>query len=155
MSKHSKTVNITMDNKVLQVKRELTILQAAECFGIYIPTLCAHEALTPFGGCRMCIVEVDGMRGFPTACTTPVEEGMVIRTHTAQVQNERREILQLILSEHTSSCLICGQKEECREYMGTIRKAGVITGCRYCPNDGQCTHVSTESKGKDLLANSS
>ncbi len=138
MSKRSKTVKITMDNKVLQVKRKLTILQAAECNGIYIPTLCAHEALTPFGGCRMCIVEVEGMRGFPTACTTPVEEGMVIRTHTAQVQNERREILQLILSEHTSSCLICGQKDECREYMGTIRKAGVITGCRYCPNDGQC-----------------
>ena len=86
----------------------------------------------------MCIVEVEGMRGFPTACTTPVEEGMVIRTHTAQVQAERLEILQLILSEHTSSCLICDEKDECKEYMGTIRKAGVTTGCRYCPNDGQC-----------------
>ena len=78
------------------------------------------------------------MRGFPTACTTPVEKGMIIKTHTAQVQAERLEILQLILSEHTSSCLICDEKDECKQFMGTIRKAGVTTGCRYCPNDGQC-----------------
>ena len=138
MSKQNEKVTINIDNQVLEVKRGLTILQAAERNNIYIPTLCAHQDLTPFGGCRMCIVEVEGMRGFPTACTTPVEEGMVIRTHTAQVQAERKEILQLILSEHTSSCLICDEKDECKEYMGTIRKAGVITGCRYCPNDGQC-----------------
>lgn len=86
----------------------------------------------------MCIVEVEGMRGFPTACTTPVEDRMVIRTHTAQIQAERMEILRLILSEHTSSCLICDEKDECKQFMGTIRKAGVTTGCRYCPNDEQC-----------------
>lgn len=138
MGKRTNMVTINMDNMVLQVERGLTILQAAERNGIYIPSLCAHRDLSPFGGCRLCMVEVEGMRGFPTACTTPVEEGMVIRTHTKQVQAERREILQLILSEHTSSCLICDEREECKEYMGTIRKAGVITGCRYCPNDGQC-----------------
>ncbi|MCK4225062.1 MAG: molybdopterin-dependent oxidoreductase [candidate division Zixibacteria bacterium] len=138
MSKQSKKVTINIDNQVLEVERGLTILQAAEQNNIYIPTLCAHKDLTPFGGCRMCIVEVEGMRGLPTACTTPVVEGMVIRTHTAQVQAERKEILQLILSEHTSSCLICEEKDECKDYMGTIRKAGVITGCRFCPNDGQC-----------------
>jgi formate dehydrogenase alpha subunit len=138
MSRQNKRVKINIDNQSLEVEKGLTILQAAERHDIYIPTLCAHQDLTPLGGCRMCIVEVDGMRGFPTACTTPVEEGMVIRTHTAQVQAVRREILQLILSEHTSSCLICEEKDECKEFMGTIRKAGVITGCRYCPNDGQC-----------------
>jgi len=138
MSKQDERVTINIDNQVLKVKRGLTILQSAEQNNIYIPTLCAHKDLTPFGGCRMCIVEVEGMRGFPTACTTPIEKGMVIRTHTAQVQAVRKEILQLILSEHPSSCLICEEKDECREYMGTLRKAGVITGCRYCPNDGQC-----------------
>ena len=138
MSKQNNTVTINIDNRILEVEKGLTILQAAEQNNIYIPTLCAHKDLTPFGGCRMCIVEVEGMRGFPTACTTPVEEGMVIRTYTAQVQAERAEILQLILSEHTSSCLICDEKDECKEFMGTIRKAGVTTGCRYCPNDGQC-----------------
>ncbi len=138
MNRQNKTVNINIDNQALQVEKGLTILEAAEQNGFYIPTLCAHKDLTPFGGCRMCIVEVEGMRGFPTACTTPVDEGMVIRTHTAQVQAVRSEILQLILSEHTSSCLICEEKDECKEFMGTIRKSGVITGCRYCPNDEQC-----------------
>jgi formate dehydrogenase alpha subunit len=138
VSKLDEKVKISMDNQLLEVPRGLTILQAAEQNRIYIPTLCAHKDLTPFGGCRMCIVEVEGMRGFPTACTTPVEEGMRIRTQTAQVQAERMEILQLILSEHTSSCLICEEKDECKQFMGTIRKAGVTTGCRYCPNDGQC-----------------
>jgi formate dehydrogenase alpha subunit len=138
MGKQSKTVNINMDNRLLKVNQGLTILQAAQQNDIYIPTLCAHKDLTPFGGCRLCLVEVEGMRGFPTSCTTPVEEGMVIRTRTAQVQEERKAILQLILSEHTSSCLICDERDECKEYMGTIRKAGVTTGCRYCPNDGHC-----------------
>jgi formate dehydrogenase alpha subunit len=138
MSRRGEKLTINIDNQILKVEKGLTILEAAEQNDIYIPTLCAHKELTPFGGCRMCIVEVEGMRGFPTACTTPVEEGMVIRTHTAQVQAERMEILQLILSEHTSSCLICDEKDECKDFMGTIRKAGVTTGCRYCPNDGKC-----------------
>jgi len=138
MSRQNEIITITIDNQILEVEKGLTILQAAQQSHIYIPALCAHKDLTPFGGCRMCIVEVEGMRGFPTACTTPVEDRMVIRTHTAQIQAERSEILQLILSEHTSSCLICEEKEECKSYMGTIRKAGVTTGCRYCPNDGQC-----------------
>jgi len=138
MSKRNEKVTINIDNQLLEVDKGLTILQAAEQNNIYIPTLCDHRDLTPFGGCRMCIVEVEGMRGFPTACTTPVEQEMIIRTHTAQVQSVRMEILQLILSEHTSSCLICEEKEECKNFMGTIRKAGVTTGCRYCPNDKQC-----------------
>jgi len=116
----------------------MSILEAAECSDVYIPKLCAHKDLSPFGGCRMCIVEVDGIRGFPTACTTPVTEGMAIKTETAQLQKERREILQLILSEHTSSCLICDERDECSSTLDTIRKAGVTTGCRYCPNDNDC-----------------
>jgi formate dehydrogenase alpha subunit len=138
MSQLDEKITINIDNRIIPVERGMTILRAAEKNGIYIPTLCAHQDLTPFGGCRMCIVEVEGMRGLPTACTTPIEEGMVIRTNTAQIQAERMEILQLILSEHTSSCLICEENEECKKFMGTIRKSGVTTGCRYCPNDRQC-----------------
>ncbi len=134
----AKHVTIRMDNRSLRVPGGLTILQAAERNGIYIPTLCAHPDLSPYGGCRLCIVEVEGMRGLPTSCTTPVQDGMVIRTRTAGVQAERREILQLILSEHTSSCLVCDERDDCRANMSTIRKAGVTTGCRYCPNDEQC-----------------
>jgi predicted molibdopterin-dependent oxidoreductase YjgC len=141
-------VTINIDNQTLAVPKGLTILEVARRNEIYIPTLCAHKDLTPFGGCRMCIVEVEKMRGLPTACTTPVEEGMVIRTETAQVHAVRLEILQLILSEHTSSCLICDEKEECKRFSSTIRKAGVTTGCRYCPNDSQCElQTVTEKMG--------
>jgi formate dehydrogenase alpha subunit len=138
MSSQFETIAISIDNQPLRVKAGTTILKAARQSNIYIPTLCDHKELTPFGGCRMCIVEVDGMRGFPTACTTPVVEGMIIRTNTVQLQSIRSEILQLILSEHPCSCLICDEQDECKEFSGTIRKADVTTGCRYCPNDGQC-----------------
>ena len=138
MNKSSETVEVSIDNRTITAPRGATILEASQLCDIYIPTLCAHKDLTPFGGCRMCIVEVEKMRGFPTACTTPIEEGMVIRTHTAQIQSIREEILQLILSEHPSSCLICDESAECKEYSGTIRKTGVTTGCRWCANDGQC-----------------
>jgi NADH dehydrogenase/NADH:ubiquinone oxidoreductase subunit G len=138
MSKVNTHFTVSIDNKKYKVSAKSTILQAAEQNNIYIPTLCHHKELSPHGGCRLCIVEVEGMRNFPTSCTTPVEDGMIIRTHTAQVQNIRQEILQLFMSEHPSSCLICDENTDCQEYSITIHKAGVTTGCRYCPNDGQC-----------------
>ena len=101
MNQKKERVTLNIDNRVVVVERGKTILQAAEQNDIYIPTLCAHEDLTPFGGCRMCLVEVEGARSFLTACTTPVEDGMIVRTHTDQIQKERKEILELILSEHT------------------------------------------------------
>lgn len=138
MNPQNETVTITIDHQLQTVPKGLTILQAAQRSGIYIPTLCAHKDMSPFGGCRMCIVEVDGLRGLPTSCTTPVQDGMVIRTHTAQVEAVRGVTLRLILSEHPCSCLICDEQEECKRNVTTIRKAGVTTGCRYCSNDGQC-----------------
>ena len=64
-------VTVTIDNTAYKVDQGITILQASEQNGIYIPTLCSHKELSPHGGCRICIVEVDGFRNFPTACTTP------------------------------------------------------------------------------------
>ena len=133
-----KSFTITIDNQHVVARPGLTIMEAARKNAVYIPSLCALEGLPSFGACRMCIVEVDGLRGFPTACTTPVEEGMVIRTDSAEIRTLRQEILRLVLSEHPASCLFCGEKEECGQFQGTIRKAGMTTGCRYCPNDGRC-----------------
>lgn len=133
-----KTVSITIDNRKLHVKQGLTILQAAKLNNIYIPSLCAMEHLPSYGACRLCIVEVDGIRGFPTSCTTPVEEGMVIRTETQELRNLRQEVLKLLLSEHPASCLFCSEKDDCINFQGTIRKVGYTTGCRYCPNDHRC-----------------
>ncbi len=129
-------MKITIDNRTVEIKEGKNVLDAAEEQGIYIPHLCAHPELTPYGGCRLCCVEVEGMRGYPTACTTQATEGMIVRTHTKTLMEMRREVLQLILSEHPSGCLVC--EEDCSDFMGTIRKVGTTTGCRWCPEDGDC-----------------
>ena len=131
-------MKLTIDNQEVEVKEGMTVLEAAEEHNIYIPHLCSHPELTPYGGCRLCIVEVEKMRGYPTACTTMVVEGMVIRTQTKTLQEMRKEILQLTLSEHPAACLICDEAEECSDYQGTIRKVGITTGCRWCPKDKDC-----------------
>lgn len=138
MSEPASTITINVNGRNFSAVRGESILDVARKNNIYIPTLCAHKDLLPFGGCRVCIVEVEGMRGLPTSCTTPVENSMIIRTDTPRIRSERREILRLILSEHPSSCLICDEREECKQYMSTIRKVGLTTGCRYCPSDGHC-----------------
>ena len=131
-------VHLTINDKPVEAARGETILQAAQKNGIDIPTLCACEDLPPFGGCRMCVVEVDGLRGFPTSCTTPAEEGMVVRTETAALKALRLEIFNMLLSEHPLSCLVCPEKGNCSECMVTIRKSGVTTGCGSCNKNGQC-----------------
>lgn len=133
-----KKVTITIDNRKVEAKANMTILQAARENNIDIPSLCALEHLPSYGACRLCVVEVDGIRGFPTSCTTPVEDGMVIRTDTAEVRTLRQEVLKLLLSEHPASCLFCEEQTDCKNFQGTIRKVGVTTGCRYCPNDDMC-----------------
>ncbi len=137
-AKDARTITIEIDHREAACPEGVSVLRAAELNGIEIPSLCSHKDLSPFGGCRLCIVEIAGMRGYPLACSTLVQEGMKVLTDTAVLRDMRREILELILSEHPSSCLICSEKEECKENQTTIRKAGVTTGCRYCPNDAQC-----------------
>ena len=131
-------MRLTIDNRIVDVKENTSILQAAEAQRIYLPHLCSHPDLTPYGGCRLCIVEVEGMRGYPTACTTLTEPGMIVRTQTKALQELRREILQMTLSEHPAACLICREAEECGEYQQTIRKVGLTTGCRWCSKDEDC-----------------
>jgi len=143
-----KTIQITIDNRKIAIQPNFTILQAARMNDIFIPSLCTLEHLPSYGACRLCVVEVDGLRGFPTSCTTPAEDGMVIRTNTAEIKSLRQEVLKLLLSEHPASCLFCTEEDECKEFQGTIRKVGVTTGCRYCPNDNRCElQQITESIG--------
>ena len=72
------TMTLTIDDQQVQAKPGITVLEAATGAGIYIPTLCYHPSLSPYGGCRLCVVEIEKMRGFPTACTTPAGDGMVV-----------------------------------------------------------------------------
>ncbi len=131
-------IKLNIDGREVFGEIGKTVLQIAKEAGIYIPTLCYHPSLEPYGGCRLCIVEIKGMKGFPIACATPAQDGMEIKTNTDTLNQLRKETLKLILTEHPNACLICPEKEECKPYMKCIRKAGVTTGCRFCPKDGQC-----------------
>jgi predicted molibdopterin-dependent oxidoreductase YjgC len=136
--KQRKEQMVTIDGKKVKFRRGQTILDLSRKAGIYIPTLCHLEDLEPYGGCRLCAVEVKGMKGCPTACTTPVFPGMEVLTNTPGLQKLRREILEFILTEHPYTCLVCKDKNECTEFMHTTRKAGTITGCNFCTSNGDC-----------------
>ena len=137
MSKQQKITAI-IDGEPVQVPSGQTVLDAAQKAGIYIPTLCYLEQLKPYGGCRLCMVEIKGWKGFPTACNTPLEPGMEIRTKTPELQSLRGEILELTLSEHPYTCLVCRDKKECTDFMHTTRKSSTITGCNFCTSNGDC-----------------
>ncbi|WP_321376155.1 NADH-dependent [FeFe] hydrogenase, group A6 [uncultured Draconibacterium sp.] len=112
------TVNLTIDNKPVVVKSGTTILEAAAGVGLHIPTLC-HMKLDDLnienkpGGCRICVVEVEGRRNLAPACCTDVSEGMQINTHSMRVINARRTVMELILSDHPFDCLICAKSGNC------------------------------------------
>ena len=129
---------ISINGKKLKFKSGQTVLEAATNAGIYIPTLCTHSELNPFGACRLCLVKIEKMRGYPPACTTPVTDGMVIVTEDEELQTLRRGILELLLSEHPNSCIICKDRAECEDCHFGPTKAGRVTGCRFCPNKEIC-----------------
>ena len=127
-----------IDGKEVEVKKGQTVLEVARDAGIYIPTLCTHHELPSFGSCRLCLVKIDGMRGFPTACTTPAGDDMVVTTGDEELTTLKRNILTLLLSEHPNSCILCEDKELCEKYRSCPMKAGQITGCQLCPNKEDC-----------------
>jgi formate dehydrogenase (NADP+) alpha subunit len=137
-SREGRVLHLEIDGRSVSVPEGTTVLRAAEAAGLYVPSLCAHKELTSFGGCRLCVVEIAGMGGYPLACSTFADQGMQVKTDTETLRAVRREVLELILSQHPSSCLICNEKGECQRNQTTIRKAGVSTGCHSCPNDGEC-----------------
>ena len=107
-------INLIINGMKINADKEMTILQAAQRAGIQIPTFCHDKRLVPHGACRICLVEIDGMKNLPTACTTPVSEGMTIHTHSKRVVEARREILSLLISNHPLDCLTCEKSGACR-----------------------------------------
>ena len=112
-----KMINLTIDNQKIKVPEGTTILEAAKQAGIDIPTLCFLKEINEVGDCRMCIVEVEGRRGFATSCIQTVEEGMVVHTHTQNVLEARHVILDLIISNHAKDCLTCTRSGNCELQM--------------------------------------
>jgi len=109
----TETLGIEIDGRELEVRAGTTVLRAAREAGIDIPKLCATDSLKPFGSCRLCVVEIEGRKGFPASCTTPVEAGMRIRTQTAAVAKLRRNVMELYISDHPLDCLTCSANGDC------------------------------------------
>ncbi len=106
-------INLTIDGQNIQVQKGTTILQAAKQAGIDIPTLCFLKDINEVGDCRMCIVEIEGRRGFATSCIQKAEEGMIVHTNTPSVLEARHVVLDLIISNHKIDCLKCTRSGNC------------------------------------------
>jgi NAD(P)H-flavin reductase/ferredoxin len=132
------TTTLIIDGRAVGVHGGDTVLDAARRAGIHIPTLCAHKDLSPFGACRLCIVEIDGVRGYPTSCTTPAAPGMVVRTQTPELEALRNTTLELMLSGHPNACLVCDHREEC-DRASHPNKSGQSTRCGACSNSSACS----------------
>ena len=111
-------IELTIDKKKVQVEKGTTILKAAHKAGVEIPTLCHFELCdmgieNKPGGCRICVVEVEGRRNLAPSCITEVQEGMVVNTHNIRVLNARTTVLKLIISDHPFDCLVCAKSGQC------------------------------------------
>ncbi|MEZ4330885.1 MAG: formate dehydrogenase subunit alpha [Myxococcota bacterium] len=109
----SALATLTIDGVSVRVPEGTSILRAAVLAGIRIPKLCATESLEPFGSCRLCLVEIEGRKGTPASCTTPVETGMTVRTQSPRLQALRRGVMELYISDHPLDCLTCPANGAC------------------------------------------
>ena len=107
------TIQVEIDGLPTTVKAGTSILRVARESGVDIPKLCATDSLKPFGSCRMCLVEVEGRKGYPASCTTPIEAGMKIRTQTEALAQLRRNVMELYISDHPLDCLTCAANGDC------------------------------------------
>jgi len=107
-------VTLTIDGKEVSVSRTATIYEAAKEAGVYIPVLCYAKKLLPYGACRVCLVEVEQMKGrLIPSCTTPVTQGMVVHTGTAEIRKVRKTVLEFLLVNHVIECPVCDKGGEC------------------------------------------
>ncbi|WP_371431374.1 2Fe-2S iron-sulfur cluster-binding protein, partial [Novosphingobium sp.] len=117
-------VTCTIDGRAVTVPAGTTVMRAAALTGGAIPKLCATDNVKQFGSCRMCLVEIDGMRGTPASCTTPVAEGMAVHTQTPRLQKLRKGVMELYISDHPLDCLTCSANNDC-ELQDTAAQVGL------------------------------
>ncbi len=106
-------VTLTIDGERVSVPKGASVMAAAMSRGVKIPKLCASDSIEPFGSCRLCLVEIEGRRGTPASCTTPAEDGMVVRTQSERLARLRRGVMELYISDHPLDCLTCAANGDC------------------------------------------
>ncbi len=112
-STSAEQVQLHIDGYAVQVPKGTSLMRAAVQAGVQVPKLCATDSLDPFGSCRLCLVEIEGRKGFPASCTTPAENGMVVRTQTSRLQELRKGVMELYISDHPLDCLTCSANGNC------------------------------------------
>jgi NADH-quinone oxidoreductase subunit G len=164
-------VKLTIDGNEVQVPKGTMVLEAAEQIGIHIPRLCYDPDLSNVGACRLCIVEIEGMRNLPASCVTEVSEGMVVRTDTPAVMEARKTVLELLLANHPVDCLTCEKLGECTlsqycyeygiiksPFIGEKHTYELETDNPYIVRDmnkcilcGRCIRACAEITGKNII----
>lgn len=162
---------IKINNIDIEVKDGITILEACRQLKIDIPTLCHDDRLKPDGSCRLCVVEVEGARSLMTSCSTPVADGMVIHTENKKVVNARRDILDLLITNHPLDCLTCDKSGDCKlqdycyrynvtsgSFKGEVKSYPVdesnefyISNQDKCILCGKCVRVCSELQGTGAI----
>lgn len=112
-SQSDKLITLTIDDREITVPDGTSIMRASIMAGINVPKLCATDSLEPFGSCRLCVVEIEGRRGYPASCTTPVAEGLKVHTQTPKLADIRRGTMELYISDHSLDCLTCATNGDC------------------------------------------
>jgi len=139
-----KSVTLTIDGQSVTLPEGTSIMRAASLLGGSIPKLCATDSLESFGSCRLCLVEVEGRNGYPASCTTPVAEGMVVRTQTERLKQLRRGVMELYISDHPLDCLTCAANGDCelQDQAGAVGLRDVRYGYDGATNMGQAKDQS-------------
>ena len=118
-------VTLEIDGQSVTVPQGTSLMRAAVDAGVRVPKLCATDSLEPFGSCRLCLVEIEGRKGFPASCTTPAEAGMKVRTQSPKLQQLRKGVMELYISDHPLDCLTCSANGNCE-----LQDMAGVTGLR-------------------------
>ncbi|MBH1962779.1 MAG: formate dehydrogenase subunit alpha [Comamonadaceae bacterium] len=123
--KSTELVTLEIDGADVTVPKGTSLMRAALDAGVQVPKLCATDSLEPFGSCRLCLVEIEGRRGYPASCTTPAEPGMKVRTQSPKLQQLRKGVMELYISDHPLDCLTCAANGDCE-----LQDMAGVTGLR-------------------------
>ena len=137
---NNKLATINLNGTYINAKPGQTIIQAAMDHGVYIPYLCYHPGLDPYGACRMCVVEteVNGRKSIQASCTTPVADGMIVTSTQDDIKGLRQGIMDLLITEHPHGCLTCHRIELCGPQDVCQRHVSVTDRCTTCPKNERC-----------------
>jgi len=131
-------ITITFNGQEVKTEPGKNVLEAAIDAGVYVPYLCYHPGMKSYGACRMCVVSVEGQRGFPAACTLPVADGMKVQTETGEVNDLRKSVMEMLIAEHPNGCLTCHRIDICGPTNVCLRHVSVNDRCVTCPKNERC-----------------